>query len=163
MSYEADALERGPPYHQSPSKPTNPATNSLANHQYRKPSDLTCKQEDGKISFPLDGATPIPGARQTSVDATTCIVKVVRSRAVESMPEEVRENFFDETIDRTELLFDESVNAWVILEAWDLAKGGGDGKQDAVDLRVLVDEHQSVRDIMVTFRYLGNSLVAEGR
>ena len=68
------------------------------------------------------------------------------------MPEEVRENFFDETIDRTELLFDESMNAWVILQAGDLAKGGGDGKEDAVDLRVLVDEHQSVRDIMVTFR-----------
>ena len=53
---------------------------------------------------PLDGATPIPGARQTVRRCNYLHRKVVRPRAVESVPEEVRENFFDETIDRTELL-----------------------------------------------------------
>lgn len=67
------------------------------------------------------------------------------------MPEEVREDFFDQTIDGTELLFDKPMNPWAILEVWDLAESGGDGEEDAVDLRILVDEHQGVRDVMVTF------------
>lgn len=41
--------------------------------------NLTCKQEDGEVSFLLDGATPIPGARQPTVDATTGIIEVIRS------------------------------------------------------------------------------------
>jgi hypothetical protein len=44
------------------------------------------------------------------------------------MPEEVREDFFDETINGTELLFDKPVNGWAILECGDLTEGGGDGK-----------------------------------
>ena len=44
------------------------------------------------------------------------------------MPEEVREDFFDETIDRTELLFDKSVNGWAILEGGNLTEGGRDRK-----------------------------------
>ena len=67
------------------------------------------------------------------------------------MPEEVCEDFLDETIDGTELLFDKSVNAWAIFQGWDLAEGGGDGKKNAVDLGILVDEHQGVRDVVVTF------------
>ena len=68
------------------------------------------------------------------------------------MPKEVRKNFLDESIDRAELFLDEPVNRWVILEIGDLTEGYGDGKEDAVNLRVLVDEHQSVRDIAVAFR-----------
>jgi len=67
------------------------------------------------------------------------------------MPEEVREDFFDQTIDGTELLFDKPMNSWAILEVWNLTESGGDGEEDAVDLRILVDEHQGVRDVMVTF------------
>jgi hypothetical protein len=67
------------------------------------------------------------------------------------MPEEVREYFFDQTIDGTELLFDQPVNTWAILEIWNLAESGGDGKEDAVDLGILVDEHQGVWDVVVTF------------
>lgn len=70
------------------------------------------------------------------------------------MPEEVYKNFLDKPIDGAELLFDESVNGWVILQAGDLTEGGGDGKEDAVDLRILIDEHQSVRDVVVTLREL---------
>jgi len=68
------------------------------------------------------------------------------------MPEEVREDFLDQTIDRTELLFDKSMNPWASLKVWNLAESGGDGEEDAVDLRILVDEHQGVRDVVVTFR-----------
>jgi hypothetical protein len=68
------------------------------------------------------------------------------------MPEEVREDFFDETIDGTELLFDKSVNGRGIFEGGDLTEGGGDGKEDAVDLGILVDEHQGVRNVVITFR-----------
>lgn len=67
------------------------------------------------------------------------------------MPEEVHEDFFDQTIDGTELLFDKPVNCWTILETWNLTESGGDRKEDAVDLGILVDEHQGVRDIVVTF------------
>jgi len=113
-------------------------------------TDETCKQEDGEIPLLFNRTTPIPGACQPPVDATASIVKVVRSRAVKSVPEEVCEDFFDETIDRAKLLFDESVNSWIILEAGDLTEGGGDGKEDTVDLGILVDEHQRVRDVVVT-------------
>ena len=57
------------------------------------------------------------------------------------MPEEVHEDFFDQTIDGTELLFDKPVNCWTILETWNLTESGGDRKEDAVDLGILVDEH----------------------
>ena len=67
------------------------------------------------------------------------------------MPEEVGEDLFDQTIDGTELLFDKPVNPWVILEIWNLAESGGNGKEDTVDLGILVDEHQGVRDVVVTF------------
>jgi len=67
------------------------------------------------------------------------------------MPEEVREDFLDETIDGTELLFDKSMNPWTIFQRRDLAEGGRDGKEDAVDLGILVDEHQGVRNIVVAF------------
>ena len=67
------------------------------------------------------------------------------------MPEEVREDFFDQTIDGTKLLFDKPVNPWAFLEIWNLTESGGDGKEDAVDLGILVDEHQCVRDVVVTF------------
>jgi len=70
------------------------------------------------------------------------------------MPEEVREDFFDETIDGTKLLFDKPVNGWTILEGGDLTEGGSDGKEDAVDLGILVDEHQGVRNVTITFRQL---------
>jgi hypothetical protein len=70
------------------------------------------------------------------------------------VPEEVCENFFYETVDGAELLFYEPVNGWAVLEVGDLTEGGGDGKEDTVDLGVLVDEHQSVRDVMITFREL---------
>lgn len=67
------------------------------------------------------------------------------------MSEEVREDFFDQTIDGTELLLDKPVNSRAILEGWDLTEGGGDGKEDTVDLGVLVDEHQSIRNVVVAF------------
>lgn len=116
-----------------------------------KHASLTCKQKDGEVPLLFDGTAPIPGARQPSVDATASIVKVIRPRAVEPVPEEIRKNFLDETIDGTKFLFDEPVNARVVLETGDLTEGGSDGKQDTVDLGVLVDEHQSVRDVVVTF------------
>ena len=68
------------------------------------------------------------------------------------MPEEVRKDFFDQTVDGTELLFDKPVNGRSILEGGYLIESGGDGKEDAVDLGILVDEHQSIRNVMVTFR-----------
>jgi hypothetical protein len=111
----------------------------------------TCKQENGEISFLLDGTTPIPGTRQPSVDATAGIIEVVRPRTVKPVPEEVGEDFFDKTVDGTELLFDKPMNGWVTLEIGDLTEGGGDWKEDAVNLRILVDEYQSVRNVMVTF------------
>jgi len=67
------------------------------------------------------------------------------------MPEKVREDFLDETINGTELLFDKSVDAWAIFQARDLAEGGGDGKEDAVDLGILVDEHQGIWNVVVAF------------
>lgn len=70
------------------------------------------------------------------------------------MPEEVRKDFFDQAVDGTELLFDEPVNCWIVLEIWNLAESGGDRKEDAVDLRILVDEHQGVWDVVVTFEQL---------
>ena len=70
------------------------------------------------------------------------------------MLEEVREDFFDQTVDGTELLFDKPVNCRTILEIWNLTEGGGDGEEDAVDLGILVDEHQGVRDVMVAFEEL---------
>jgi len=70
------------------------------------------------------------------------------------MPEEVCEDFLDETIDGTELLFDKPVNGWAILEGGDLTEGGSDGKEDAVDLGILVDEHQGVWNVMITFKQL---------
>ena len=113
--------------------------------------NLTCKQEHGEVSFLLDRTTPIPGARQPTVDTTASIVEVIRSRAVKSVPEEVREDFFDETIDGTELLFDKSVNGWALFEGRNLTESGGDWKEDAVDLGILVDEHQGVRNVVITF------------
>lgn len=107
-------------YHQSPSKPTNPARIPSTHQQHRKSANLTCKQEDGEVPFLFDGTTPVPGARQPSVDATASIVKIIRSRAIKPVPEEVRENFFDKTIDGAELLFDEPMNGWLILKAGDL-------------------------------------------
>jgi hypothetical protein len=68
--------------------------------------------------------------------------------------EKVCENLFDETIDGTELLFDQSVNGWFLLEAGDLTEGGSDWKENAVYLGILVDKHQSVWDVMVTFTEL---------
>ena len=67
------------------------------------------------------------------------------------MPEKVCKDLFDETIEGTEFLFDESLNGWAILQGGDLTEGGGDGKEDAVDLGILVDEHQSIRNVVVTF------------
>ena len=113
--------------------------------------DLTSKQEDGEVSFLLDRTAPIPGARQPTVDATASVVEVISPRTVKTMPEEVREYFFDKTIDGTELLFDKSVNTWAIFQGGNLVESGGDGKEDAVDLGVLVDEHQGVRNVVVTF------------
>jgi hypothetical protein len=88
----------------------------------------TCKQEDREVSLLLDRTAPIPGARQPTIDATASIVEIVRSRTVKSMPEEVSEDFFDEAIDRTELLFDKTVNGWAVFEGGDLTEGGRDGK-----------------------------------
>ena len=67
------------------------------------------------------------------------------------MPEEVREDFFDQTIDGTELLFDKPVNPWTIFQSGDLTEGGGDGEEDTVDLGILVDEHQGIRNVVVAF------------
>jgi len=66
------------------------------------------------------------------------------------MPEKVRENFFDETIDGTELLFDKPMNGWAVLEVGYLAEGSGYRKEDAVDLGIFVDEHQGVRNVVIT-------------
>ena len=140
-------------YHHPPSNPTNPTTRSSANRWYTVLGNLTCKQEDGEVSFLLDRTTPVPGACQSTVNATASVVEVIRSRTIKSVPEEVREDFLDETIDGTELLFDKSVNAWAILQGGDLTEGGGDREEDAVDLGVLVDEHQGVRNVVVTFEW----------
>jgi len=113
-------------------------------------TNKSCKQEDGKVSFPLDRATPIPGARQPAIDTAASVVEVIRSRAVKSMPEEVREDLFDEPIDGTELLFDKSVDGWTAFEGGDLSESGGDRKEDAVDLGIFVDEHQGIRNVVVT-------------
>jgi len=67
------------------------------------------------------------------------------------VPEEVREDFFDETIDGTELFFDKPMNGWLILEVGYLTEGSGDRKEDPVDLGILVDEHQGIRDVVITF------------
>ena len=67
------------------------------------------------------------------------------------MPKEIREDFFDETIDGTELLFDKPVNPWTIFQGGDLTEGGCDGKEDTVDLGILVDEHQGIRNVVVAF------------
>lgn len=66
------------------------------------------------------------------------------------MSKEVCQDLFDEALDGTKFFFDESVDGWVLLEIGDLAEGGGNWKEDAVDLRVLVDEHQSVWNVVVT-------------
>ena len=67
------------------------------------------------------------------------------------MPEKVCKDLFDETIEGTELLFDESLNGWAILQGGNLTEGGSNRKEDAVDLGILVDEHQGIRNIVVTF------------
>ena len=67
------------------------------------------------------------------------------------MPEEIREDFFDESIHGTELLFDKPADRWTLFEGGDLTEGGGDGKEDTVDLGILVDEHQGIRNVVVTF------------
>lgn len=68
------------------------------------------------------------------------------------MPEEVCKNFFYQAINGAELLFDQPVNGWTILQGGDLVEGGGDGEKDTVDLGILVYEHQSVRDVVVALR-----------
>lgn len=146
-------------YHQPPSKPTNPTRRPSANRQRASLGNLTCEQEDGEVSFLLDRTTPIPCTRQSTVDATASVVEVIRSRAVKPMPEEVGEDFLDETIDGTELLFDKSVNARAIFQAGDLAEGGGDGKEDTVDLGVLVDEHQGIWNVVVAFGWLDGTCI----
>lgn len=69
-------------------------------------NERTGQQEHGEIPLLLQLRTPIPCARQTPIDTTPRIEKVVGPGTVETMPEEIGEDVSHTVFDRTELVFD---------------------------------------------------------
>ena len=110
----------------------------------------TCQQEHVEISLLLQRATPIPCTCQSAIDTTSSVKEIISARAIKSMTEEVAKDLLVQILRRSKLVFDVGLQRRDGDKLVDLRQRITDRQQDAIYLGVLVDEHERVRDVVVT-------------
>ena len=100
--------------------------NPKANGQHQRSDTIrpkmtrTSQQEHMKIPFLLQLRTPMPRARQTPINTTPRIEKVVGTGTVEPVSEEIGEDVSYAVVERTELVFDVGAERRFIRETGEL-------------------------------------------
>mmetsp|Transcript_11031 Transcript_11031/g.35107 ORF Transcript_11031/g.35107 Transcript_11031/m.35107 type:complete len:280 (+) Transcript_11031:1034-1873(+) len=114
-----------------------------------EPAEAT-HDEDGVVRFLLDAAAPLPRGRESAIHTAPCVEEVVCAGAVECVAEEVAQHHLAQLLHTAKLGLHVAVQLWVSsAQRADLLQHLDDGLQDALHLRVLVDEDQRVWNVVV--------------
>jgi hypothetical protein len=102
-----------------------------------------------EIPLLLQRRAPIPSTRQPPINTTTGIEEVIRSRAIKPMSKEVSQDFLGQFLGRSILLIYIFPNTRFLGQGRDLGNGVANREQDAINLRVLVNEEEGVGDVVI--------------
>ncbi|ETV98189.1 hypothetical protein H310_08917 [Aphanomyces invadans] len=98
----------------------------------------------------MEPGAPVPRTREAAVDARPSVKEVVGAASVERFPKEIDQDVLLERVGAAKRCLDVALELGRLgHECVDLVQRANDGTEDVADLRILVDKHERVRDVLV--------------